>query len=77
MNKKKIEKLLSEAMVFGGEAGDFVLGLQSIKFPSMLLAARYVEYTQTQERAWIEDTEDGRRPGKFNEPVTIQLDTRR
>ncbi|AVP41415.1 hypothetical protein SEA_YARA_81 [Streptomyces phage Yara] len=77
MNKMEIDNMINTLPVFGGDAGEVVLGLQSLTFPTMLQACRFVDYHKLTTVAWIEDTEDGRRPGKFNEPVTIQVDTRR
>lgn len=76
MKQRQIDSMLETLQVFGGVKGESVLGLQSLTFPTMLQAARFVDYHKLTTVAWIED-KGGRTPATFNEVVTIQVDTKR
>lgn len=76
MNEREKANMLDTLAVFGGTQGGMVLGLQSLIFPNMLQASRFVDYHKLSTIAWIED-KGGRTPATFNEVVTIQVDTKR
>lgn len=76
MNKKRVQKILDTVPVFDGTLGVLELGIQSIVFPNVLMAARFVDFLNLGGNAWMEDDRDGSAPTRFNERVTIQVDTK-
>lgn len=77
MNKKRIETILSNVPMFEGTVGMLVLGIQSVTFPNMLMAARFVDFMGLAKDCWIEDDYQGTPVTKFNEQVTVQINTKR
>lgn len=77
MNEKRIQRILDAVPVFQGELAFDTLGIRSFVFPSMLMAARFVDFLGLEGNAWIEDDMDGSVPANFNVSVTVQVDTNR
>lgn len=75
MNESQISRMLDSVTAFNGELGFNTLGIRSFTFPNMLMAARFVDFLQLADVAWMEDDNDGSHPSRFNVPVTVQIDT--